>query len=62
MLVTATADWTTFDTIGGYMPAESGDKLVFRPGTEKGGRTETFKAKSLRWKILSLGLRRCRWA
>jgi MoxR-like ATPase/tetratricopeptide (TPR) repeat protein len=31
MLVTATADWTTFDTIGGYMP-ESGDRLVFRPG------------------------------
>jgi MoxR-like ATPase len=30
-LVTATADWTTFDTIGGYMP-ESGDRLVFRPG------------------------------
>jgi MoxR-like ATPase/tetratricopeptide (TPR) repeat protein len=32
VLVTATADWTTFDTIGGYMPAEKGDKLVFRPG------------------------------
>lgn len=30
-LVTATADWTTFDTIGGYMP-ESGDQLIFRPG------------------------------
>jgi len=31
VLVTATADWTTFDTIGGYMP-EAGDRLVFRPG------------------------------
>ena len=31
VLVTATADWTTFDTIGGYMP-ESGAQLVFRPG------------------------------
>jgi MoxR-like ATPase len=31
VLVTATADWTTFDTIGGYMP-ESGDRLKFRPG------------------------------
>ena len=29
--VTATADWTTFDTIGGYMPVPGGD-LVFRPG------------------------------
>jgi MoxR-like ATPase len=29
--VTATADWTTFDTIGGYMPTPSGE-LVFRPG------------------------------
>jgi len=31
VLVTATADWTTFDTIGGYMPA-TGDQLVFHPG------------------------------
>lgn len=30
-LVTGVADWTTFDTIGGYMP-ESGDRLVFRSG------------------------------
>jgi DNA polymerase III delta prime subunit len=30
-VATATADWTTFDTIGGYMPA-GGDKLVFEPG------------------------------
>ena len=32
VLATATADWTTFDTIGGYMPTTKGD-LVFRPGT-----------------------------
>ncbi|MBK9712146.1 MAG: molecular chaperone DnaK [Kouleothrix sp.] len=31
MLVTASADWTTFDTIGGYVPGAS-DRLVFRPG------------------------------
>jgi len=31
VLTTATADWTTFDTIGGYVP-ESGDQLVFRSG------------------------------
>jgi MoxR-like ATPase len=31
MLVTATADWTTFDTIGGYMPTKGGP-LEFRPG------------------------------
>ena len=31
-LVTATADWTTFDTIGGYLPDESG-QLQFRSGT-----------------------------
>ena len=31
LLVTATADWTTFDTIGGYMP-ETRDRLAFRPG------------------------------
>lgn len=30
-LVTATADWTTFDTIGGYMPV-AGNLLAFRPG------------------------------
>lgn len=29
--VTATADWTTFDTIGGYMPQDGG-KLEFEPG------------------------------
>jgi energy-coupling factor transporter ATP-binding protein EcfA2 len=30
-LVTATDDWSTFDTIGGYQPQESG-KLEFQPG------------------------------
>lgn len=30
-LATATADWTTFDTIGGYMP-RSGGGLEFEPG------------------------------
>lgn len=30
-VVTATADWTTFDTFGGYVPTESG-KLDFDPG------------------------------
>ena len=29
-VATGTADWTTFDTIGGYMP--SGDGLEFEPG------------------------------
>lgn len=29
-VVTGTADWTTFDTIGGYMPTSDG--LVFEPG------------------------------
>jgi MoxR-like ATPase len=29
---TATADWSTFDTIGGYVPAEDGSGLVFREG------------------------------
>lgn len=29
---TATADWTTFDTIGGYMPTGNGNELVFREG------------------------------
>ena len=31
ILTTATSDWTTFDTIGGYMPQADGN-LVFRPG------------------------------
>lgn len=31
VLVTATADWTTFDTIGGLMPGADG-ALAFRPG------------------------------
>jgi MoxR-like ATPase len=31
ILITATADWTTSDTIGGYMPEPDGS-LVFRPG------------------------------
>lgn len=30
-IVTATADWTTFDTIGGYLPREGG-QLAFEPG------------------------------
>jgi MoxR-like ATPase len=30
-VATATADWTTFDTIGGYMPSEMGS-LHFEPG------------------------------
>jgi 5-methylcytosine-specific restriction enzyme B len=30
-VATATADWTTFDTIGGYLPASDG-RLVFAPG------------------------------
>ena len=30
-MTTATSDWSTFDTIGGYMPDESG-KLKFNPG------------------------------
>jgi DNA polymerase III delta prime subunit len=29
---TATSDWTTFDTIGGYMPTGNGNELVFREG------------------------------
>lgn len=32
ILTTATSDWTTFDTIGGYIPDESG-KLTFEEGT-----------------------------
>lgn len=31
-LTTATADWSTFDTVGGRMPADKGDSLVFSPG------------------------------
>ena len=31
ILTTATSDWTTFDTIGGYMPDEDG-KLIFEEG------------------------------
>jgi tetratricopeptide (TPR) repeat protein/MoxR-like ATPase len=30
-LTTATADWTTFDTVGGYVPTQEGT-LQFRPG------------------------------
>lgn len=31
-LTTATADWTTFDTVGGRMPKADTDDLVFSPG------------------------------
>ena len=31
-LTTATADWTTFDTVGGRMPESDSDRLVFSPG------------------------------
>jgi 5-methylcytosine-specific restriction enzyme B len=32
-LTTATADWSTFETVGGYMPEEEGDgDLAFEPG------------------------------
>lgn len=31
VLATATADWTTYETVGGYRPTTEGD-LVFRPG------------------------------
>jgi len=31
-VATATADWTTFDTIGGYIPRTTGPSLVFEPG------------------------------
>lgn len=31
-MTTATADWSTFDTVGGYMPETSGEKLKFIPG------------------------------
>lgn len=32
MFTTATADWTTFDTLGGYMPASDGSGLVYNEG------------------------------
>lgn len=32
ILTTATADWTTYNTIGGYMPQEKGENLEFNPG------------------------------
>lgn len=32
LMTTATADWTTFNTIGGYMPSERGERLQFTPG------------------------------
>lgn len=32
VFTTATADWTTFDTLGGYTPASSGSGLVFQEG------------------------------
>jgi MoxR-like ATPase len=32
VFTTATADWTTFDTLGGYMPAAEGSGLVFQEG------------------------------
>jgi MoxR-like ATPase len=31
-LITATADWSTFDTVGGYVPATETDTLEFTPG------------------------------
>jgi MoxR-like ATPase len=31
-IVTATADWSTFDTIGGYMPEKGNGELSFNPG------------------------------
>jgi len=31
-ITTATSDWSTFDTVGGYMPREEGGKLEFKPG------------------------------
>ena len=31
-VVTATADWTTFETIGGYLPKEGEGELEFEPG------------------------------
>lgn len=32
VFTTATADWTTFDTLGGYMPSAESSKLVFQEG------------------------------
>ena len=32
IFTTATADWTTFDTIGGYYPSKEGGGLEFKPG------------------------------
>ncbi|GEM_PF-1714167 len=32
ILTTATADWSTFDTIGGYQPSKTEEELVFKPG------------------------------
>jgi len=32
ILTTATSDWTTFDTIGGYIPDKEGKHLEFMPG------------------------------
>lgn len=31
-ITTATADWSTFETVGGYMPAETDDDLSFEAG------------------------------
>lgn len=46
-ITTATSDWTTFDTIGGYLPSsEDGTKLQFNPGII----LESIKAKS--WIII----------
>ena len=32
ILTTATSDWTTYDTIGGYMPSNDGKSLKFEEG------------------------------
>jgi MoxR-like ATPase len=32
LTATATAEWTTFDTVGGYMPTGSGNELTFQEG------------------------------
>ena len=32
ILTTATSDWTTYDTIGGYMPSDDGQSLKFEEG------------------------------
>lgn len=32
IFTTATSDWTTFETIGGYMPQMEGQNLEFKPG------------------------------